>query len=711
MSDSSNPNDGVQQAPGFNFQVLYHVLLEKAWIVLFCFIVAVFLTGAYLKRAPRIYAASVVLQVEQEESRVMKIEKIQGEDLRWPDILKTIEQTLQSRSLFERIVEVNNLTSDPRFLDATGQSPSKDQLAGMLAGMTTARLRRGTRLIDVTVAHTNPELTALVANSLVREYMRQNVEQRATSTGVANDFLMEEAQRLKKKLQESENALQAYKEKTQSVSLEERQNIVVQRLKELSLKVTEAKSVCLKLESELAQVDKSGTNIDALLIAPAVAGDSSVASIQLTLSKLEADFATLKQRYKDKHPKYIQAVSEMAEWRKSFQEAVFKVPQTLHSAYDSAKASEQAMERALHEQETAALDLNKQSIQYNVLSREVESDRLLYDAVVQRMKETSLTKELQPDKIRVVQSAIVPKAPFKPETTKVMLQGLIGGFVFGLMLALFLHSLDTSFKSVDQTESYLGLPVLSVIPQVKASGSGKGGLVVAEDAKSTGAESFRSLRTSLSMLGREEQRRVFLITSAMPQDGTTFCSLNYAASLAQSGLRTVIIDCDLRRPSVEKILTGGRSSHPGVTDFLTGKTTLPDLIQETKIEKLSFISAGTVAPNPAELLTRNSIDALVEDALQQFERVVIDSAPIHAVSDTLLILNRVQTVCLVARACKTPRKSVLRALQVLQKAHAPLAGLILNRLPRRRGLEYYYDSYYDYSYRGKYTQKGVYGEA
>src|SRR5947209_5555716 len=186
MPDSANQNDSIQQAPGFNFQMLYHVLLEKAWIVLFCFIVAVFLTGAYLKRAPRVYAAGVVLQVEQEEARVMKIEKIQAEDLRWPDILKTIEQTLQSRSLFERVVEVNNLVNYPSLLDEAGQPPTQDQVAGMLARITSAKLRRGTRLIDVTVAHTNPELTALVANSLVREYMRQNVEQRAASTGVAS---------------------------------------------------------------------------------------------------------------------------------------------------------------------------------------------------------------------------------------------------------------------------------------------------------------------------------------------------------------------------------------------------------------------------------------------------------------------------------------------------------------------------------------------
>jgi succinoglycan biosynthesis transport protein ExoP len=369
-----------------------------------------------------------------------------------------------------------------------------------------------------------------------------------------------------------------------------------------------------------------------------------------------------------------------------------------------------AFEKALHEQETAALDLNQRSIQYNVLAREVESDRLLYDAVVQRLKETSLTKELQPDKIRIVQPAIVPKLPFKPETTKVLVQGLIGGLAFGLMLALFLHSLETSLKSVDEAESYLKLPVLSVIPQVKVTRPGKSHLVVADDAKSSGAESFRSLRTSLSMLGREEERRVFLLTSALPQEGKTFCSLNYAASLGQTGLRTVLIDCDLRRPSVEKILTGTRSQKPGVTDFLTGKAKLPDIIQATGIENFSFISSGTTAPNPGELLTRNSIDSLVEDALQQFQRVVIDSAPIHAVSDTLLILNRVQTVCIVGRACKTPRKSILRALQLLQKVRAPIAGIILNRMPRRRGLEYYYDHYYDYSYRGKYSEKRVYGE-
>src|SRR5206468_2009507 len=245
--------------------------------------------------------------------------------------------------------------------------PTRERLAVALSKMTDVRLRRGTRLIDITVVHQVPELTRLIANSIVEEYKGQSVEQHTSTSEVANEFLMQEAKRLKEKLQKSENELQAYRERTAAVSLDDRQNTVVAKLKELSTRATEAKSARIRAESDYAQVEKLGTNVQALMVLPVVANDVKVAEIQMTLNRLEGDLANLRQRYKEKHPKYLQALSQIQEWRAAFTNAVHQVPQSVKSTLESLRASEGALSEASKEQDKEALDLNKLSIQYNVL--------------------------------------------------------------------------------------------------------------------------------------------------------------------------------------------------------------------------------------------------------------------------------------------------------------------------------------------------------
>jgi succinoglycan biosynthesis transport protein ExoP len=307
--------------------------------------------------------------------------------------------------------------------------------------------------------------------------------------------------------------------------------------------------------------------------------------------------------------------------------------------------------------------------------------------------------------VRVIQEASIPEKPVKPQPFKVALLALFAGLAGGVGLIVLLNALDRSLKTVDEAETYLNLPVLSTVPKLTgANETEQRRLIVAEDTDSPEAESFRTLRTSLGMLGRKDERRVFLFTSAIPAEGKTFCSMNYSASLAQQGLRTVVIDCDLRRPMVEKSLA--RSNHRGfgVTDFLTGQKSLDAVLFPTQVENLFYIPAGTHCPNPAELLAKTGVDGLIDEALLQFDRVIIDSPPIHAVSDTLLILNRVQTVCLVMKARRTARNAIRRAAQLLLEAEAPLAGVIMNQMPRNRAGGYY-DSYYSYSYYGYYSDQ------
>src|SRR6185436_8825269 len=399
--------------------------------------------------------------------------------------------------------------------------------------------------------------------------------------------------------------------------------------------------------------------------------DQAVVEIRSNIARLESEAANLHQRYKPLHPKYIQAQSQLAEWKSALDRAILSVPQRVRSAYETALVAEQALEIELREQEAVSLALSKISVRYNVLARDVEADRALYQSVLNRMKETVVTKDLKPSKVRIIQQASVPEKPIRPEKVRVVLAGILAGLAGSVLLVFLLNALDRSLKTVDQTEDYLGLPVLSTIPKFNGSSSG------------------------------EEDRRVFLFTSALPSEGKTFCSLNYAASLARQGLRTLIVDCDLRRPMVDKSLRGTNPRNVGLTDFLTGQKTFNQSIHSAGVENLFYMPSGTDAPNPAELLAKNGIDGVVDEALKTYDRVVVDSAPIHAVSDTLLILNRIQTLCLVIRSRKTPKNSILRAVQILRQAEAPLVGVILNMMPRNSDGYYYYD----YAYYGKYAEE------
>lgn len=679
---------------------------ERLWLIALCLLLAGLATTAYLMRTPKIFASKLVLQVEQEEQKILNIQRVQQEDLANLEFLKTVEQTLQSRTLLERVLETNKLASNPRFAVNEPGKPaaSREQLVNKLADMVDVKLRKGTRLIDIKVEHTQPELTASIGNSLVAEFLAQNYEHNASSADTAHNFLRIEEKRLKAKLEASERSMQQYKESTKSVSLEDQQNVVVQKLKELNQQVTQAKSQRIVHETAYNQARELSNNTTALMFLPAVANDPNIAEIRSNIGKLESELANLRQRYKEKHPKFIQTASQLAEWKNTLTNAVLGVPSVIRSLYESARSSEAALEAALREQETAALALNKQSLVYNSLAREVESDRGLYAAVLNRIKETTLTKEIKPSRIRVIQQAEVPERPVKPQKVKVALLGLVAGLGAGVLLALFLNSLDRSLKTVDQTEEYLSVPVLSAIPKFTAAPGQQRKLINSDEADSCEAEAFRTLRTALSMLGRKDERRVFLFTSAIPSEGKTFCSLNYAISLAQQGLRTLIIDCDLRRPMVENSLLNSNKRGFGMTDYLTGQKDFKSVIHSTDTENFFYIPAGSHAPNPAELLAKTGIDGIIDEALLHFDRIIVDSAPIHAVSDTLLILNRIQTLCLVVRSGKTPRNSVRRAVQLLKEADAPLAGTILNQIPRSRGgYGYSYDSYYGYGYYGEYS--------
>lgn len=699
----SAPPSTEEESADFDFREVYHLLREKLWLIATCICICLLLAGGYLMTAKKMYAARTVIQVEQSERKVLNIEQINREDLSDLSSLKTVEQSLTSRTLYYRVIQALKLTPQQLGLPPRPERAySEKELVDQFYDRAHVAMMRGTRLIEISATSEDKDLAPKVATAIVSEYVRNNLEQRVQITKEASKFLFDQADELKNKLQKSEQDLQDYKEKNQAVSLDQTQNIVVEELKVLNTKLTMAKGDRFKLESDYGQIQKLGsTSPDDLFKIGSIANAPSVLDQKRKVSEQEAAIANLSQRYLPKHPKYIQAQSQVNELKEGLNRAATRAAESLSNSLAAAKENESKLEEALRDQEKKALELNKMSIAYNVLAREVETNRTLYNSVLGRLKETDVTKGLQNEQFRLVEAAVPSESPVRPRKTMTLAAALFGGTVLGLVLTFGLAALDSSMKTVDRAERILGLPAVGAVPKA-GDGASADPLVSLQEPHGAVAEAFRTLRTSMSLLGREADRRVYLLTSAVPGEGKSFCSINYAVSLAQQGLRTLLIDADLRLPVIGKRLFNDRP-HAGTSDAIAAQVPFDDAVQLSEVDNLFVMTAGNRAPNPAELLAGGGFAELIKTALTKYDRVVIDSAPVNAVADSLLLVRHVQSVCLVVNAVKTPRKAVLRACQKLTEAGARPVGFVLNRLPTHGGVGYYYH----YS-AGEYG-KGVYG--
>ena len=633
-------------------------------------------------------------------------------------------------------------------------TPLEEALGRAIKSMVMPVIRRGTRLIDVYVTNRDPAMAQRLAEAVGREYIRNSIERRASFDQDTLRYLLEEEERLKVNLQKSEAAVAEYKAKTPDAlqlgggtvatgsqagsgagAGGTRGGVVEDKLQELNSKLTAAKADQIRLEGELQQVEQAGKDIDALLAVPSISSSALVNESRHSVTQVEAEIATLALRYKEKHPRMMAARAALAEAKEKLRQAVMAQPEILRNSIEQTKATEASLQGVLQDQQGVAVALNRAAIGYQELARQAETDRALYESVLRQIKDTSLTKDVKTNAVSVIEHSPFPNSPVSPNSTKAIALGLLGGLAAGLAFALGADMLDRSIKTVDQAEETLGLPVFAAVPETTDQGAvsqskrskqrrgffgGSKYRVVVEMPESPAAEAFRNLRAALSLLGPEVERKVSLFTSALPSEGKSFTSANYSLALAQQGYRVLLIDGDLRRPALHRIFRFPEAMKnnnfeedggAGVLDCLVGKADLAsaarlipageiDMVRDKiavtgKIQtlmggQLSVLAGGRRAPNPAEILAGSSFGQLVADASRLFDRVVIDSAPVLAVSDTLLMMPYVQTLCIVLQASKTPRQVVRRAISLLAKSGIRPAGLVLNRLPRGRGVGYYY---------------------
>ena len=674
--------------PTLDLAHLFHLLRSKAWLVILVMVLAASAAIAYLIWAPKIYESRAVIEVDQETPKVTSANIQDAAPEALADVFKTVEQALLSETLLLRVVKANGLDKDSSFAPPKPDgSPYLDsELAKKFKSKVSVLLRRGTRLIDIIVQDKDPQRAQQLAQSMVRQFVDQSFEQQLDASATTSDFLRQESDRLKAKLEGAEQAVQKYREQHNAVSLEDKQNIIVEKLKELNVKVTEAKSDRLKLEADVATIKQGKVKTpEEMLLLP------SVSSLPVV--------AQLRQELADKQSRF-KAESQTRGLQQALDRTLLNTRDMIIKSYEAAKSTEAKLDAALKEQELAALELNKIAIPYNVLVREVETDRALYESVLTRMKVTNVAKGIWANNIHVVESPSISAKPAKPRKLFILALALLGGTVLGCGLVIGIDLGDTSIRSVDQAEKISGLPVLTSIPESKRKDLQIESVLISDPA-SYEAEAFRSLRTSLSFLGPDKSRKSVLFTSANPGEGKTYCSFNYAVALAQTGLRTLLIDADFRRPDLSRFVLGEATGR-GVASCLSGRKSILDCCRPTSVDNLFILGAGSRASKPAELLASCDFAGLLREAALQFDRVILDSAPINAVSDTQLISKVVDSVCVVTRAGKVPRRAIVRAFSLLAQAGCNPDGIIFNRMERRHRDEYYFSEY-----AGEYANAGA----
>ena len=724
--DNSSAHDRI--APGsapfinefIDFPRIANLVRAKLWIIAAIVAVTFLAAVVYVLRAPKIYESRAVLQVSQELQKVTKIEGVSGERPDTGDYLNTVVEGFTSRKLMLRVIRSLGLESDPKFAPPKkdGSPYTEIELADRMSGKLAVSLRRNTRLINVTTFDEDPEMARKLATTFVQEFLHETYEQRRSAARLAHQFLREESRQLKGQLEEAERKLQAYKESNRTVSLEERQDIIVEQLREINTSATEAKSTRLRLEADLEQIRRiDPSDTEQLLQIESVAKLPQVSLIRERLLKAENDLAAIAKRNLPMHPRYVTAQTRIANLNATLKATLSKAGNMVAKEYDAAREAEAKLHTSLKEQEQKAMELNRIAIPYNVLQRDVESDRALYESVTLRLKETYITEGIDNAPFRVIEEPLMASSPSKPRKRFILALALVLGVVVGVGAVAGRDAVDGSLRTVDEAESYLQLPALAAIPERRdatlmaaSKKSDSHSLVLVDAPNSPEAEAFRTLRTSISLLGKESEFRSFLFTSALPSEGKTFVALNFALSLAQQGLETVIIDADLREPRVETALRSQGES-VGVTDLLSGQIDLNDAVKATPHDNLILLPAGRRAPDPAKLLGNKQFEKIVESLLREFDRVVIDSPPVNAVSDALLVAASAHATCLVVRAGKTPKRAIRRAINQLHVAHANLAGFVFNRLPIQGRSAGYYYYYYGERYAAAGESRGSNGRA
>jgi capsular exopolysaccharide synthesis family protein len=684
-------------------------------------------------KQPKIYAAEATIEFDPNPPRPLG-QAVQGvtDDASnyWltREYYTTQFRVIQSQRVAEAVVRQLGLQHDADFLGVPASARRKFRSLSVTDAAKVLRARmkvepvRDSRLVSVSVEDTDPRRARLLSNTVVSVYVRQNLEKKLSTTVSTLEWLGQQLESLRTQLEQSERSLYDYRRQNNllSVSYEDRRNHVSNRIVKLSDSLTEMQTRRIGIAARVTELRRAAAAEDPLVQrAPELLSSPLLQDLRRHFEELRRERDGLATRYGPQAQQMTAVEGRLTELRDAIRTEVQNILGAAEAELRSVQRSERDLHVALQEAQNEALELNLREIEYGRLQRDRENNAKLYSIVLERTKETDLTRMLRVNNVLVLDEAQLPGSPIKPKVMTNIVLGVLGGIFLGIAAAFLAVQADRSVRSQGDVEEELQSTFLGIFPRVHAR-AGFGGyryqygeahgndapvtnsdLVVHTHPTSVIAEACRVIRTNLLFMSPDKPFQVLMVASADPREGKTTVAINLALTLAQSGKRVLLIDTDLRRPRVHKAFNIRPAV--GMTNVLVNEVSLEDAIIETEVPNVSLLPCGPIPPNPSELLHSQRFQEVLAQARGRFDRIVFDTPPVGAVTDALIIGPQVDGAILVVRTRKTARTRAARVLAQLRALGTRIAGVVLNDVDLRKegDASYYYGGYQYASSRSK----------
>ncbi|HHL19227.1 MAG TPA: polysaccharide biosynthesis tyrosine autokinase [Thiothrix sp.] len=724
-----------------DLKAIFSIIFKHKKTILFSVILAAIITFLYTSTMIPIYRATVSIKIDAEADTLAQYDNVFKEKEVDRNFHSTQYDLLQSRVLARRVIDKLELEDSLRkigemkpfysgyFAEVKAFFSQKiiqpifgntSVLESVSSGQNEAReeweAKMGTRpielafleklslspskrsnILEINYDSYDPQLAAASVNTLAEEFIQMNLQGGAESSAYAKEYLVKQLVIAKRSLQESEAKLASYAREKNIISTGEGESIVGKELKGLSDAYIEAQKDFITAESEYEQRKKASGRLRTM-------DNPVIQQLKKRQGELEAQYQQQLQLYKPAFPAMIQLKHEIADLGRQL-EAESKnidknVKNDLEAKYLAAKQKAEKLLKELKDKKTELLGQQDKSIGYSTLQREVKTNRELYDSLLQRKKEVDIAEGVVRNNVSIIDPAFVPYRKHSPNTMQNMLIGTMLGLMLGMAIAFIRESFDVRIHNTDDLEDISDLPVLGIFPFVKGKNkkkgrSAEGAILLTENPQSTEYEAFCSLVTNLGYIGSQgEIPKIIHVTSSAPAEGKSNVAINTASILAESNLKVLLIDADLRKPRVDSYL--GIQVENGLAEYLVNRCQIDDVISDSAIENLSIITAGVPVPSPVKLLAEDRMIELLEYAGEEYDHIIIDSPPVLGLADALILSNRSDVTLFVVASDETKRPHLLDALKRLRLGYGNVAGFILTKVKSSKSDYYAHDSYYGY---------------
>ena len=678
----------------------WHILLKRKWTVLTTALLLTVLVAVVCFKMKPIYRTTARAEVEAESPPIQTLNDLYHSLPSDDAFLQTQVSVLGSDSLAWQTIEQLQLGRTLEFASPSKASSSTSLQSWMIEKFKkslTVGLVRNSRILEVSFESTDPRVAAQVANALVSNYIEYNFHKRYGATRQASGWMTQQLDELKAKVERSQQAVVDYERQNAIVNISEKQNVVEQRLADLSKDLTVAQNDRMQKESLYDLVETNEPQV------------AFVAQNEL-LPRLEEKYADLKSQYVDaldqygpNFPKVVRLRDQVNEIQSLADRERKRAVALVRNDYFAALGRERLLSAAVAREKIEVGKLNQLLIQHNILRREFETNQQLYDNLLERLKDATVSAGLRATNIHVIDGALEPTVPVRPKKLLSTVLALLVGLFVGVALAFVQEGLDDSIKNSQEVEALIASPCLAIIPAAHSGASypfpvapkkkrserrnGHLAFAVLKEPTSVVAESYRALRTSILLSTAPRPPQTLLVTSSQPEEGKTSVSLNLGLTLAQRESRVLIIDGDLRKPAIAGQF--GMADGRGLSSILAGAHHLDDALQSVPtLPNLWVLPAGPNPPNPAELLSSSRMEELLRTLRQRFDYLVIDSPPSLVLTDATILSTLVDGVILVVESGVTSRAALVRTKRILRSAGGRFLGVVLNKVDLR------YDGYY-----------------